>query len=53
MEADGPVVAEHGRRCLKKVWCGRKDVLDEGAKTSLECKQGVHKGHAISRSLVA
>lgn len=33
VEADCPVVAEHGRRCLKKVCCGRKDVFEEGAET--------------------
>lgn len=53
MEADGPAVAEHGRRRLKKVCCGRKDVLDEGAETSRECKEALCGGHAISRSLVA
>lgn len=53
VEADGPAVAEHGRRRLKKVCCGRKDVLDEGAETSRECKEALCGGHAISRSLVA
>lgn len=53
MKADGPVVAEHGRRRLKKVCCGRRDVLDEGAETSQECKEAVCRGHAISRSLEA
>lgn len=53
MKADGPVVAEHGRRRLKKVCCGRRDVLDEGAETSQECKEAVSRGHTISRSLEA
>lgn len=53
VEADGPVVAEHGRRRLKNVCGGRKDVLDAGAETSWECKEAVCRGHTISRSLVA
>lgn len=44
VEADGPVVVKHGRRRLKKVCCGRKDVLDEGAETSRECKEAVCRG---------
>lgn len=53
VEADGPAVAERGRRRLKNVCCGRKDSLDEGAETSRECKEAACGGHAISRSLVA
>lgn len=44
MKADGPVVAEHGRRRLKKVRGGKRDVLNEGAETSQECKEAVCRG---------
>lgn len=53
VKADGPVVAEHGRRRLKKVCCGRRDVLDEGTETSQACEEAACKGHTISRSLEA
>lgn len=52
-EADGPVVAEHGGRRLKKVCCGRRDVLDGGAETSWACRDAACRGRAISRDLVA
>lgn len=52
MEADGPVVAKHGRRCLEKVCYGRKDVLDEGAEMSWEYREAACRRHTVSRSLV-
>jgi len=53
VEADGPVVAELGRRPLKKVCCGSKDVLDEGPMPRWECKEAAGREHTIPRRLLA